>query len=194
MKKEYEAIKEKLMKFKGLGYEEREGCLLIGKPSYLPKFAWLVTIFAPLDKEEFTLMYNTYSINVPFVYKEFLTNFSNGLDIFSGTFSLEGYRKHYRRDESAILQPFALDISNVYERPKNAKDSYFFIGSYDWDGSTLYIDTDTNHVHLCKREDATSLYEWNSFEEMLSSEIDRIFSLFTDDGRQIDENQSTLPI
>ena len=194
MKKEYEAIKEKLMKFKGLGYEEREGCLLIGKPSYLPKFAWLVTIFAPLDKEEFTLMYNTYSIKVPFVYKEFLTNFSNGLDIFSGTFSLEGYRKHYRRDESAILQPFALDISNVYERPKNAKDSYFFIGSYDWDGSTLYIDTDTNHVHLCKREDATSLYEWNSFEEMLSSEIDRIFSLFTDDGRQIDENQSTLPI
>ena len=194
MKKEYEKIKDKLMKFKCLGFEEREGCLLIGKPSYLPKYAWLVTIFAPLDKEEFSIMCNKYCIKIPFVYKEFLTNFSNGLDIFSGTFSLEGYRKHYRRDESAILQPFALDISNVYERPKNAKDSYFFIGSYDWDGSTLYIDTDTNHVHLCKREDATSLYEWNSFEEMLSSEIDRIFSLFTDDGRQIDENQSTLPI
>lgn len=194
MKKQYEEIKEKLMKFKCLGYEEREGCLLIGKPNYLPKFAWLVTIFAPLSQDDYNNMKNTYRINVPSTYKEFLTEFSNGLDIFSGTFSLEGYRKHYKRDESAILQPFALNISNVYERPKNAKDNYFFIGSYDWDGSTLYIDCNTNHVHLCQREDSTSLYEWNSFEEMLSSEIDRIFSLFTEDGRQIDENQSTLPI
>ncbi|SEQ92889.1 SMI1 / KNR4 family (SUKH-1) [Treponema bryantii] len=194
MKKSFDRIKEKLMKFKSYGYEEREGCLLIGKPSYLPKYAWLVRVFMPLTQDDISFWEKRYSLSIPDTYKNFLMNFSNGLNIFFGTFSLEGYRKHYRRDESAILQPFALDISNVYERPKNAKENYFFIGSYDWDGSTLYIDTETNHVHLCKREDATSIYEWNSFEEMLSSEIDRIFSLFTEDGHQIDENQSTLPI
>lgn len=193
MNRVYEEIKEKLMKFKNLGYKEIEGCLLIGKPSYLPKFAWLVRIMAPLTKEDFSFMEEKYSIKVPSVYKDFLMNFSNGLSLFSGTFALEGYRKHYKRDETALLQPFALDISNVFERPKNAKDTYFFMGFYDWDGSELYIDTETNHVHFCKRDDATSLYEWNSFEEMLTSEIDRLLKLFTEDGRPIDENQSTLP-
>lgn len=193
MKKQYEEIKEKLMKFKVLGYEVREGGYLIGKPAHLLKFAWLVRIMPPLTESEFLTMEKQYSIQVPSVYKEFLTTFANGLSLFSGIFALEGYRKHYRRDESALLQPFALDISNVFERPANAKDNYFFIGSYRNDGSVLYIDTETNHVHFCKRDDATSLYEWNSFEEMLSSEIDRIFSLYTDDGRPIDENQSTLP-
>ncbi|WP_191018269.1 SMI1/KNR4 family protein [Treponema zioleckii] len=194
MQKKYEFIKEKLLKFRNLGYEEREDGILIGKPDFLPKFAWLVKIMAPLKEEELRCMEEKYSITVPEVYKDFLLNFANGLHLFYGTFSLEGYRKHYRRDESAILQPFALDISNVYERPKNAKPTYFFMGFYDWDGSELYLDTETNHVHLCKRADATSLFEWNSFEEMLNSEIDRLFSLFTDDGRPIDENKSTLPI
>ena len=82
----------------------------------------------------------------------------------------------------------------VNQNPKNAKRSYFFMGFYDWDGSELYLDTATNHVHLCKYDDASSLYEWNSFEEMLNSEIDRLLGLFTDDGQLIDENKSTLPI
>ena len=149
---------------------------------------------APLKEEEILYMEQEKSIKIPITYKNFLMNLSNGLDIFNGTLTFYGYRKHYKRDESLLFQPFALEITNVYERPEFSKDNYFYIGSYDWDGSKLYIDTDTNHVHLCKRENSTSLYEWNSFEEMLSSEIDRIFSLFTDDGRQIDENQSTLPI
>ncbi|MDD6487601.1 MAG: SMI1/KNR4 family protein [Spirochaetales bacterium] len=193
MNRVYEEIKEKLMKFKDLGYEEREGCCLIGKPEYLPKLAWLIVIMSPLKNDEILLMEEKYSIKIPPVYKNFLQDFGNGLDIFTGTLSFFGYRKHYKRDETAILQPFALDIPNVYERPKNAKDTYFFMGFYDWDGSELYIDTETNHVHFCKRDDATSLYEWNSFEEMLTSEIDRLLKLFTEDGRPIDENQSTLP-
>ncbi|MBS1605312.1 MAG: hypothetical protein JST42_21790 [Bacteroidetes bacterium] len=96
--------------------------------------------------------------------------------------------------EAASRQPFSPDISNIDERPENAKESYFFIGGYSWDGSKLYIDKATNLVHYCGRRDATSLYQWSSFEEMLVSEVRRICGLFDDKGVVKDPNRYTTPI
>uniref|UniRef100_UPI0026027B85 hypothetical protein n=1 Tax=Chryseobacterium sp. TaxID=1871047 RepID=UPI0026027B85 len=59
--------------------------------------------------------------------------------------------------------------------------------------SRLYIDKDTNIVHCCERWDATSKVQWSSFEEMLLSELKRLYRLFDDEGKEIDEDASTLP-
>ena len=69
----------------------------------------------------------------------------------------------------------------------------FISGSYDYDGSRLYM-THDNKVHYCKPNDATSLLTWPSLEEMLESEITRLYKLFDDKGVMYDESASTLPV
>lgn len=69
----------------------------------------------------------------------------------------------------------------------------FFIGEYDWDHSFLYVTPDQK-VHFCHREDATSLFTWDSIEDMLLSEIRRIYTLFDDRGVAIDPKHPTTPI
>jgi hypothetical protein len=69
----------------------------------------------------------------------------------------------------------------------------FFIGGYDWDGSLIYIDRITNKIHVCNQDDITPLFAWLSFEEMLNCEIKRLVTLFDKNGREYDEDKSTLP-
>lgn len=167
--------------------------LLIGRPYEEKPYWWLIKFFAPASKKHIKELEE--SIKIPDVYKEFLLKYANGLNYFLGTFSLDGYRTNYKRIlEEAIQQPFDILTPNTYERPRNAKPEYFFIGSYRWDGSQLYINTLDNHVYFCGRYDATPLKEWNSFEEMLVSETKRILTLFNENGEKIDEAQSTLPV
>lgn len=93
-----------------------------------------------------------------------------------------------------VGRPFSIITPNIKERPRNAKDNYFFIGGYNWDCSKLYIDMVTNKVHYCAERDATTLYEWNSFEEMIVSEVKRITNLFDDKGVVLNEDMHTTPI
>lgn len=109
---------------------------------------------------------------------------SNGLHLFFH-FSLYGMRKSYNRNPNATPEPYGLIEPNIYERPKNAKDTYFFIGGYRYDGSKLYIDSENGKVHFCKSRDATSLLSWDSFEDMLISESQRLFTLYDDRGRML---------
>ena len=63
------------------------------------------------------------------------------------------------------------------------------------DGSGLvYINTIDNSVCLCKKDDATPLHTWNTFESFLETEIKRICSLFNEHGEEKEPNRSTLPI
>ena len=134
-------------------------------------------------------------IFIPKVFENFLKNCSNGLNLFLGTLSIFGYRTNFSRIPSeAVQQPFDLLTPNIKERPKNAKDTYFFFGSYDWDGSQLYIDTTNNHVYLAERYILEKKYEWSSFEDFINSEIPRICSLFDDNGEAINTDVSTLPV
>ena len=68
-----------------------------------------------------------------------------------------------------------------------------FIGSYDWDGSLLYMTTDEK-VHFCNRDDSTSLFIWDSLSSMLISELKRLYNIFDSHGIQIDDTQVTTPI
>lgn len=196
MKNKYELIKEKLYKFSpyGVKVSKETRATLIGHPSYISsEYSFLNYMFVPLSDIELVDLEKMLNVEIPISYVNFLKNFSNGLKILHSTLCLDGYRKINGRGIEASYQPFSILTINGPERPPNAKDNYFFIGGYDWDGSNLYIDTETERIHFCSRWDATSLYSWDSLEDMLLSEIDRLYTLFTEDGRQIDENISTLP-
>lgn len=193
----YEKIKKLLYRYEKYGVEVTEnGTTLIGHPDYLPKHWRLIMIFPKLKSSEIEVLENECEMSIPNSYKNFLMNFSNGIDFINDTLSLFGLRKTLGRTLEAARQPYALKTPNRDERccVKNTKETYFFIGSYKWDGSRLYIDKETEKVHLCAPNDATPLYTWESLEDMLVSELSRLYTLFTEDGRRIDKSKSTLPI
>ncbi|TCN59861.1 SMI1/KNR4 family protein [Flavobacterium circumlabens] len=190
-----EVLKKDLYKFEDLGVQKSEnGAILIGKAPHIAQLAWLNKIYPILSDKDIVLLGKELKREIPKDYKLFLTNFSNGLNIFVSTFSLYGLRKELGRSIEASRQPFSIFTPNLKEKPKNAKENYFFIGGYNWDGSKLYIDSVTNKVHYCAEWDATSLYKWNSFEEMIVSEVKRITSLFNEKGVVLNINKHTTPI
>jgi len=169
------------------------GTCLIGQAPHVAPNAWLHSIYPGLNLNEIKELESILDKTIPDCYRSFLEN-SNGLKLFNTTFCLDGLRKSYGRGLDDVWQPFDIRTPNMSERPKNAADCFFFIGGYDWDGSLLYIDSHTQKVHLCRTDDATSLYEWDSFEIMLESEIRRIIKLFDSEGKEINPKISTLPI
>ncbi len=187
-------ILEPLKSFGHLGEKQLpDGTLLIGKAPHIAPNAWLHCIYAPLNKENIMSLQNNLSIQIPNDYKSFL-EISNGIGVFNTTLSLYGLRRNYKRNIDDVWQPFNIKTTNSMERPDNADKDFFFIGGYDWDGSLLYIDSKTNETHLCTREDATPFYSWVNFEDMLKSEIKRLIKLFDKYGKELNPDESTLPV
>lgn len=191
----FEEVKKGLYKFENLGIETAEnGAILIGKAPHLGTMAWLHKIYPILSEDDVIKLEKELNTKIPAAYKYFLMNYSNGLNIFASTFYLDGVRKQIGRSVEASRQPYSIITTNLYERPNHSKDNYLFIGGYNFDGSHVYIDKETNKVHYCDRYDATSLLEWNSFEEMVVSEVKRITQLFDDKGVEIEEDIKTTPL
>jgi len=185
---------EYLKQFEYLGKRLLDnGTLLIGKAPHIAPQAWLHSIHSPLTNLQIKELEEKMQTAIPDDYKDFL-KITNGLKVFNTTFTLDGLRKNFKRGIGDVWQPFNIITPNTLERPKNAGKKFFFIGGYDWDGSLLYIDSATNHVHLCEREDATSLYDWKNFEQMLESEINRLVKLFDKEGKELNPDESTLPV
>ncbi len=193
--KDYSEIKELILKFSFLGIEESKstGALLIGRAPHIAESAWLNRLYSPIDKNEIIKMEDGISKKIPTSYVDFLTNFSNGLNILGDTLCLFGYRSNYVRTVDFSWQPYSLISFNKYDKSRNSTGEMLFIGSYDWDGSLLYMTTDEK-VHFCNRDDSTSLFIWDSLSSMLISELKRIYNIFDSSGIQIDDTQATTPI
>ncbi len=190
----YKEIEYLIYKFQNLGTEKTENeTILIGKAPHIGTEAWLNKIYKALSDSDINNLEIMLNQKIPCQYKDFLKNFSNGLNILISTFSLYGLRKVIGRDLIASRQPFSLETPNIFERPTNAMDNYFFIGGYDWDGSKIFIDNETNKIYCCTRYDATPKYEWNSLNEMIISEIKRLYNQFDENGIEIDDNIPTIP-
>jgi hypothetical protein len=128
---------------------------------------------------------------VPAVYADWL-RLTNGLELFVTTLALYGVSRDRRR-ETQNRQPFDLSIRNVDERPGDAGDECFFIGTYDWDGSMLYLRGDDERVYRGTRASVDPLNEWDSLESMLLSEFDRLSEHFDEQGRERDPDRPTIP-
>jgi hypothetical protein len=188
----FEAI-ELLKKFSYLGQKQLEdGTILIGKAPHIAPQAWLHCVYPRIESESIEFLERQMSIRIPKDYKDFLA-VTNGLGVFNTTLSLYGYRRSYGRNVDEVWQPFDIVTPNTLERPESAGENIFIIGGYDWDGSYLYINTDTDKVCLCERENISPLFGWVNFQEMLESEVRRLTTLFDEQGKEIDINRSTLP-
>lgn len=191
----FDLVLEKIFSFENLGIKKmNNGAVLIGAAPHVAAEAYIHKIFKTLESKDIDFLETENKTTLPKDYIDFLTQKSNGLNYFVDRLSLDGLRKQIGRDEEAASQPFSLSDTNVWERPKNAKPDFFFIGGYGYDGSKLYIDKNTNKVHYCARRDATSLKEWDSFENMIISEIERIFKLFDEKGVLLVTSKETLPL
>ena len=150
-------------------------------------------VYPVLSHDEISEIDNKLSCEVPLDYKNFLLHCSNGLSIFLNTLSFYGIRKKIDRDLENAWQPFSIISLNTIERIKDARTYDFFIGGYNWDGSLLYIDTKTNYVIRCSNKSVQPLNSWNNFEEMVTSEMKRIASLFDENGNEKDVDIPTIP-
>ena len=178
---------------KALGAVEGEVVSKYGHIPLIAPEAYNIYTFAPLTEERLALLERVLNREVPKQYKIFLTLFSNGMHIFHRCLNLYGLQGSINRD-LGIQGPFDLSTPNVYERPSNADSNCFFLGSYSYDGSLLYIKDDVSTVYYCARRDATPIKEWPSFSDMLIEEIQRLKSLHNADGILKSTRRSTLPI
>ena len=178
---------------KALGAVEEEVVSRYGHIPQIAPEAYNIYTFAPLTDEQLALLERVLNREVPKQYRTFLTHVSNGMHIFSRCLNLYGLQGVLDR-RGDFQGPFDLSIPNVYERPSNADGNCFFLGSYSYDGSLLYIKDDVSTVYYCARRDATPIKEWPSFSDMLIEEIQRLKSLHNADGILKSTRRSTLPI
>lgn len=188
----YSLISNVLENAKKSGFQKLDdGTLLLCSLPQLAEEAWLHQIFKGLSVKQIVQLEDQLSKKIPQPYRNFLEEM-NGAIFYSGSLALDGFRENYSRDKN-IWQPFDLLTPNVYERLADAKNSYFFIGSYNCDGSLLYIDTDNNSVFRCSRDTSKPLNRWNDFEEMMKFEVNRLSSFFDEKGNELDTSNITTP-
>lgn len=165
---------------------------MIGHLAEQGRLAYLHTIFSPLGEAGIATIENRIGTSLPEQYRQFL-RLSNGLHLFR-VLTLDGLRGNYARAGDESIQPFDLDTANTHERPQDAEDDWIFIGGYGRDGSTLYIDKTHGNVYRCENGKATHrLTVWPDFWSMLTSETERLASLFDDKGELIDKLASVTP-
>lgn len=192
----YQLLHELMLKFSKLGIKniKETGATLIGYAPHIGIEAWLNCLYPVLSTSDLYKLEEELKRPIPEDYKEFLTSFSNGLNILCDTLSLYGLRLNYSRNPQSVWQPYSIiEMNNKFNKPMNAGEQMLFIGSYDWDGSKIYMD-DNNFVYYCLQNDATPIMKWDSLSSMLISEINRLYELFDSKGKQLNEELRTTPI
>ena len=188
-------LEKLLMRFSHLGISHsKNGALLIGKAPHIAEYAWLNVMYPCATETEIYDLEKRLGCAIPEVYRNFLMNVSNGFDIMNCTLALHGCRTSYNRSDLDSWYPFSLEDIQKNERPKNATQEMFFFASYNYDCSKLYLNTSDNKIYYCDRYDATPLKSWDSLSDMITSEIERIFSLFDTDGRIFNRMAPTTPV
>ena len=132
----------------------------VEKSSYC-QYAWLNVMYPCVTETEVCDLEKRLGVAIPKVYKDFLMNVSNGFDIM-GALALHGCRTSYDRSDL---------------------DSWYLLGTYEYDGSKLYLNTLDDKIYYCDRYDATPLKAWDSLSAMLTSEIEEYLVCFDADGR-----------
>ncbi len=183
-----------LRKAETLGTEKLDdGTLLIGRVPHIAPLARLHIVPGGLREEGIALLEDHINRKIPNNYRDFLRQ-TNGLHVYSDAISLDGLRTNYARDIAGAWQPFSLIEPNTYERPRDAKDSYLFIGGYGYDGSSLFVDSDSGKVYRCAQKYASEIFNvWPDFWTMLTSEVERLDGLFDAEGKKKYPDRPTTP-
>lgn len=102
-KKELENL---LMRFSHLGVtHSKNGALLIGKAPHIAEYAWLNIMYPCITEAEVCDLEKKLGVAIPDVYRDFLMNVSNGLNIMNCTLALHGCRTSYNRADFESRYP-----------------------------------------------------------------------------------------
>lgn len=187
VKKDYLNIVKKWKNNENGSIRLANGTELILQLNTKNKNEWLHELYASLEDDEIKQIKQDSPIPLPQSYLDFLKEF-NGLQIFNGQLNIYGLynnEKIYEKDKA----PFDLfDINNI--RVKNTPNEWFFFGSYGYDGTKMMFDTSqqNNKVYRTERYSLEILNEWESFEEWLNSEVERIANHFEENGNCLVED------
>jgi hypothetical protein len=178
---------EQMLRFSFLGKEKKpDGTMFYGRAPHVAPVAFLHKLYPPLTDEQIIELGNVAGNKIPRhladLYRE-----CNGLHYFSDSLSIDGLRIE------GAHQPYDIDIPNVYERPKDAEDNIIFFGGYSWNGSLFYTKVNDEKIYWCDRKSTKPLKHWNSIEDFIYQEANRIAALFDSKGIPVDLNKSTLP-
>jgi hypothetical protein len=168
------------------------GTVLLGHIPHVGEHAYLHELHAGLLPEVIEKMAREFEITFPAEYLSFLSNY-NGLNLFQGALSIYGYRTSYDRTDFNARQPFSFEEKNIYSRPIDSDKFDFFIGSYNWDGSSVYINPNQSGVFRRARNSSKILNKWESISDLINSEIKRISAHFNEKGVEIDPSWPTIP-
>lgn len=152
-------------------------------------------IYPSWSENEILRLEGLISRKIPVPLKEFY-RISNGMSIFSGSLSIRGLRENYTR-EVDIRLPVSLESGNTKDRPMrsvNGKDEFIDnsgqirFGFFSYSGTELMmLLDDKKHIYAVPRyKEGPILYEWESFESMLNSEIERMSNEYIKRDAKVD--------
>lgn len=189
----FEELRKIVYQYEHLGIKKLpNGTILIGRAPHIAQHAWLNEIFPVITEKEIKEIENNIGIKIPEDYRQFLTEFSNGLTILTEEFSLYGYSGNRRTSES-IWQPFDLVLYNTLYKPQKATPEMLIIGRFGWDNHKIAIMPDNSLLYA--DEDFEKIKPIDiSFMDLLLTEIPRLYSMFDENGVCLDKNAPTTPI
>ncbi|MBT2659208.1 SMI1/KNR4 family protein [Bacillus sp. ISL-18] len=167
------------------------GTKLICRVPHIAPEAWFHIIYPKIEITSLIEIEKELSIPLPDDFKGLLLT-TNGINIFSDSLRIYGKRDSYVRKGDDAIQPYDLTMHHS-EVKRYFPDKYLVIGSYNWDGSHIVYDLETNQIHHCKRYTSNELNSWDNLNTFLSDEIKRLTPLFDENGIEYDEDFPTTP-
>ncbi len=169
------------------------GVRLIGHIPHVAPEAYFHVTYPPLNNTQIDSLEEAIGRELPFELHAFYHK-TNGIKLFGYSLSIDGLRKSYVRTGDEAWQPYSIITPNTLERPPHADEALVFFGGYRGDGSRLCMTPHSSVVYRCEFGTARVLNKWSSFDEMLTSELNRLSTLFDEKGRKIDADAPTVPL
>ena len=174
----------------------KNGTIQICHVPHVASQAWLHKIYNGLADEQIDKIEDELNLKIPIDFREFY-KICNGINIFSNSLSISGMKLSYERTGEEAIQPYCIIVTN-YGRPEGCPDSWIFFGSYQWDGSKVFFDLknglDSSKVYYSEEDSLEIKKEWPDFYTFLLDETQRLSELFDENGVELDDSISTIPV
>ena len=169
--------------------EGENGAYQTGHVPHVARYAYLCSRYAGLDDNGVRDAENEAERYIPEPYKELLRHM-NGARIL-GVSLHGGIGGSVDRSGVGIGQPISIWYQNAVERPDYIPDGHLGIGAINGEWSSqghLYL-ASTCEVELYNAKFDIIGARWSSLSDFLEDEIPRRFSIYDDEGREIEKSK-----
>lgn len=180
-------------RFDPLGFVEGEhGAFRTGHVPHVAPYAYLCWRYAGLSAEGIRDAENEAGRYIPKPYQELLRHMNGAMLL--GVSLHGGISGSVDRSVGGIAKPISIRYQNAIERPSYIPDEHLGIGAINgaWASQGHLYLTSTGEVELYNARSEMVGARWPSLVDFLENEIPRRFSLYDEEGREL-ENSKRLP-